>query len=325
MSERSWLSIGDFVDLVYKIRLKGYFALLNRFSLSGQARVKAKWNHVESESDFWSIAEVRQRWNVKCTGDPDLGYETYLCEKYFENRSGLSLLSVGCGAGTHEQRFAGHKAFSRIVGIDVAENQINEARENARRMSNVSYLTGDFTTALFDKESFDVILFNSSLHHFREVDKLLENRVRPLLKKDGFLIIFEYVGPDRLQWTSEQLRFANALLETIPSDFRRRWGTQTVKKRIYRPGWLRMQLIDPSEAVDSSSILPAIHKHFKTVEERKIGSDIIHILLKDIAHHFISDNPEGKLILRYLFDEEDRYMDVTGRSDYIFGLYQNSR
>ncbi|PKP24359.1 MAG: hypothetical protein CVU06_05010 [Bacteroidetes bacterium HGW-Bacteroidetes-22] len=323
MTERTWLSKGDFIDLYHKIRLKGYFNLLSHFSFSGQARVRAKWNHVEGESDFWSIAEVRQRWNEKCTGHPDLGYEAYLCAKYFDNLSGLSLLSVGCGSGSREQRFAGHKAFSRVVGIDVAENQVNEARKKARDLNNVSYLTGDFRTALFDKGSFDVILFNSSLHHFKAIDQLLEKRVKPLLKEGGFLVIFEYVGPDRLQWTSEQLRFANKLLASIPSDYRRRWGTRIVKKRIYRPGWLRMHLIDPSEAVDSASILPAIHKHFKIIEERKAGSDILHILLKDIAHHFTSDDSESQRILQRLFDEEDRYMAETGRSDYIFGLYQN--
>ena len=61
-------------------------------------------------------------------------------QKYFAGRSGLSLLSVGCGSGSREQKFARHPAFSRIVGIDLAENQINEARENAIDLPNVSYL-----------------------------------------------------------------------------------------------------------------------------------------------------------------------------------------
>ena len=89
------------------------------------------------------------------------------------------------------------------------------------------------------------------------------------------------------------------------------------------PGLLRMKLVDPSEAIDSSSILPAIQKHFNVVEERKVGWDILHILLKDIAHNFLNTDDETRHLLSYLFDQEDEYLKQTGRSDAVFGVYLN--
>jgi len=50
-----------------------------------------------------------------------------------------------------------------------------------------------------------------------------------------------------------------------------------------------MFLVDPSEAVDSESILPSLHENFKVLEEKKIGGDILLILLKDIAHNFLDE------------------------------------
>jgi len=130
------------------------------------------------------------------------------------------------------------------------------------------------------------------------------------------------VGPDRLQWTSRQLKEANKVLLQLPPGVRTRWNSTTTKTHIYRPGLLRMKLNDPSEAIDSSSILPTLHQLFEVVEEHRVGTDIIHIVLKDIAHNFNRGLPETGCWLQWLFDQEDRYLVETGRSDIVFGIYR---
>jgi hypothetical protein len=154
------------------------------------------------------------------------------------------------------------------------------------------------------------------------MDQLMRSRVLPLLKQEGYLIIFEFVGPNRLQWTIEQLDYANRLLRKIPDKYKTRSNGTTIKKRIYRPGLLRKYLVDPSEAVESQQILPVIHRYLKPIEEKKVGWDILHLLLKDISHNFLSDNEETKSLLYYLFQQEDNYLSETGRSDGIFGIYK---
>jgi ubiquinone/menaquinone biosynthesis C-methylase UbiE len=325
-NNRTYISIGDFIDLFYKVKQKGYANIVSKLHQSDKSRTVTKWNSVTSSSDFWIIPEVRTRWNEKCTGDPTLEYEDYVVSKYLSEKKGLTMLSVGCGSGARERKFGKYPNFDLIVGIEMAAKQVEEARKSAADLSlnNLKYIVGDFYNHEFSPESYDVILFNSSLHHFNQLDKLIPERVCPLLKKGGLLVIFEYVGPDRLQWTNLQLSATNQLLKELPLAYKRRFNSRTVKRRVYRPGLLRMQLVDPSEAIDSTSILPSIHLHLKTLEERKVGWDITHLLFKDIAHNFLDKSSETQQLLSFIFDKEDEYLALTGRSDVVFGVYQKA-
>jgi ubiquinone/menaquinone biosynthesis C-methylase UbiE len=323
-SDRTFISIGDFIDLFYKIKQKGYSALTSKLNFSNWNRTVSKWNAATDSSDFWIIPEVLNRWNEKCTGNPNLEYEDYIVSKYFSHSKGLRMLSVGCGTGTRERKFAKYSCFDLIEGIDAAENRVIEAGENAQvqNFKNIKYHVGDFLSYDFENEIYDIILFNSSLHHFNDMDNFFITKVLPLLKKDGFLIIFEYVGPKRLQWTKSQLQFSNKLLKELPEKYKLRVNSNSKKNKIYRPGLLRMKLVDDSEAIDSESIIPSIHNHFNIIEEKKVGWDILHLLLKAIAHNFLRNDDETKMLLTYLFEQEDKYLSMTGRSDAIFGIYQ---
>jgi len=322
--DKSYISAGDFIDLYYKVKQHGYFALLSKLHLTNRARTVSKWNLITPGSDFWIIPAIRNRWNKKCTGDPNLEYEDYVVSKYFNQAKGLRVLSVGCGTGSRERKFARYSNFERIEGIDLAASQVEEAKQLAisQNLDNIFYFTGDFSAHSFESDAYDLILFNSSLHHFDRINDFLKMKVIPLLKQEGYLIIYEYVGPDRLQWKRPQLKIANRLLKQIPAKYKTRYNSHAIKRHIYRPGLWRMLLADPSEAIDSESILPSIHKHFKVIEEKKVGWDILHLLLKDIAHNFLGADKETLAILSHLFEEEDKYMTKTGRSDAIFGIYQ---
>jgi SAM-dependent methyltransferase len=323
-NKKTLISTGDFLDLKYKIEQRGFFNLFSRFRFSGDKRSFAKWNNITPGSDFWIIPAVRKRWNEKCTGDKNLGYEDYVIDHYLKSSSDLRMLSVGCSSGSRERNFGKYGNFKLIEGIDIASSKIEEARDNAIKsgLTNLKYHIGDFRTYEFEPNTYDIILFNSSLHHFSKIDLLLEKKVLPLLKNDGFLILFEYVGPVRLQWTMVQLDYANKLLKELPEKYKTRINGKSIKKKIYRPGLLRMILVDPSEAIESDRILPAVHSYFNTVEEKKAGWDILHSLLKDISHNFLSEDDETRSLLAYLFEQEDKYMVETGLSDAVFGIFR---
>lgn len=317
------MSAGDLIDLYFKISQKNYKSLISKLGLSDESRTRAKWNAAVSASDFWMIPMVRKRWNKLISGDENKGYEDYINEKYLCGRSGLKMLSVGCGTGGRERNFATFDSIHQIDAIDMAELQLEEARNLSKEqnISKISYFVADFLTHPFTKKLYDIILFHSSLHHFNRIDDLIQQRIMPLLKDNGILVIHEYVGPDKLQWTDNQLKEVNRLLLTIPIKYRTRYGSNVVRAKAYRPGLLRMNLIDPSEAIDSSSILPALHKYCKTLEEKPLGWNIIHILLKDISHHFIEPDKTAETILQKLFTAEDAFVQKAGKSDAVFGVY----
>lgn len=324
--ERSWLTAGDFIDLLYKIKQKRLRGITSRMSFSPAKRALGKWDTVIAGSDFWIIPEVRLRWNEKCTGDPALGYEDYVVQKYLRDASGLRMLSAGCGTGARERAFAKHHQFSLIEGIDQAPAKIAEARQKAAEegFDNIIYHAADLRSFDLEKKAYDLILFNSSLHHLDRLRTLIPMTILPALKDDGLLVIFEYVGPRRLQWAKEQLEYANNVLRGLPEEYRLKSDGKSVKRRIYRPGWIRMYLNDPSEACESDLILPVIHRYMTVIEEKTAGWDILHCLLKDISHNFLGKDEKTQSLLDRLFVMEDRYLEQTGRSDAVFGVYRKS-
>lgn len=317
----SVISIGDFIDVYLKIRVKGIKYLFSKFRFLPKSRIASKWDNYESISDFWVIPEITDKWNTIISGNPKMIYEDYVYEKYLKGKSGLKLLSVGCGEGFHDRNFAKYDCFEHILGLDYSPESIRVATEMANEKSyKLTYECGDFYQRQFD-EKYDVILFSSSLHHFDQIDSFLEQKIKPLLNENGILVVFEFVGPNRLQWKENQLRRANELLQELPKGYKTYYDGKTLKRKVYKPGYLRMLMVDPSEAVDSEAILPALHTHFKILEEKKLGWNILHLLLKGIAHNFLNDKPDTKACIHHLIEEEYKFVDKTGNSDAIFGIY----
>lgn len=324
MAGTTWISKGDFIDLFFKVKQKGYFSVLSKFRVTKRGRTKTKWNTATRSSDFWIIPELREHWNFKCTGDSKTEYADYLVSEYLSGFEKLKMLSVGCGSGARERVFGKYSIFESIEGIDLAENKIREARETAAELGfdHIKYRAGDFMQMQFEEGFYDVVLFNSSLHHFNDIFNFLKFKIRPLLKKGGLLVIFEYVGPKRLQWTNQQLKISNLLLQQLPEKFRKRVNSSMLKQRNYRPGILRMLLVDPSEAVDSEAIIPSVRQLFSVVEEKQLGWDILQVLLKDIAHNFLEPDKQTREMIEFLIREEEKFIKENGRSDAVFGIYR---
>ena len=116
----------------------------------------------------------------------------------------------------------------------------------------------------------------------------------------------------------------NEAIRLIEKPLRQRYRTSTYKTHYYGSGLLRMVMADPSEAVDSASILPALHAFYDTIEERPFGGNILPYALKDLAFHFVRPDERATETLHRLFRFEDEYI-RTHQSDYVFGLYRPKR
>jgi SAM-dependent methyltransferase len=315
-------SPGDIIDLYYRFaRNRRIINPFGRAFMSNTARTATWWNTVASSgTNWWDVPDVVARWNRMISNDASEPYMRHVGNRHVAGNSAVRLLSVGCGTGSKEIAIAGLWPLWHITAIDISASRIAAACRAARATSarNVEFKVGTIGGS-FDTGTFDVVLFDSSLHHFGGIDRVLSD-VAALLTGSGVLVINEYVGPDRFQWTGEQLSAANRLFRSIPSAFRRRISG-AVKNRIYRPGYLRMVLSDPSEAIESSKILPALHRHFSKVEETALGGNLLHLVLKDIAHHFVEPDAATQEILEELIEEENRFIADTA-SDFVFGVYR---
>ncbi|MEP7254567.1 MAG: class I SAM-dependent methyltransferase [Ferruginibacter sp.] len=318
-----FISLGDFIDLFYKAKGRGIKFILGKMSFHSEKRTKSTWNNINNDSSNWWILEaVRKRWNKLITGNEDIDYEDYIAVKYLDGKKNVSILSVGCGEGGHEIAFGKYTNITSIKGIDIAASPLNTARQKAARLNLEKII---FENTSFEKfisnESFDLILFHSSLHHFKNIPATLL-KANNMLSDNGLVIIHEYTGPDMFQFGKQRKDLLNKIFKSIPANLKRRLNSKRVKKTVYEPGILRMYIADPSEACSSSAIMESLNRQFNVIEEEKIGGDILHFLLKDIAHNFLSLDHQAASTLHSLFEIEDEYIFEKKYSDFMFGVYQ---
>ncbi|MEQ8705851.1 MAG: methyltransferase domain-containing protein [Phaeodactylibacter sp.] len=321
-----YLTTDDFSEAYSKLRQRGLSFLASKFSWAAQARTRSAFDDVGLQAaNWWIIPAVRQRWNQLITGDPDLPYEPYFMQQHLDGKTGLRLLSLGSGICSHELTFAQSPHFDRVVCVDIAGNLLKAAQAKAAQLGlqNMAFMEADLYQMDWPEGHYDVVLFHASLHHFEAVESLIRDKIKPVLRNGGLLLINEYVGPNRLQFPPVQIQAINEALRLIPAAYRRRFKTNVLKQRVSGPGLWRMILADPSECVDSAAIIPALHRHFEVLQERSYGGNLLMLALKDIAHHFVDPEPEARAALQRLFTSEDAYLQ-NHDSDFIYGVYRKN-
>ena len=315
----------DIIDIYQKTLQRGLYFIISKLNPNALSRTKSAFSDTAfNSSNWWIVPKVKERWNQKITSNKAVIYEQYVRDKYLQDKSNLSMLSIGSGMCSHEIEFAGYDSFSKVVCVDIADNLLKRAKEkaDAKGLNNIEFHTNDIRKADYKKKEFDIILFHSSLHHFSQIENLISQHITKWLKPDGFLIINEYVGNNRLQYDKKQLQYINKGLQGIPTRLRNRYKTNLNKNRYYGSGYLRMVLADPSECVESANIIPVLHKFFDIVEEKPYGGNLLMSTLKDISHNFVDvHDQESQHVLQQLFDLEDDYL-KEHTSDFLFGIYK---
>lgn len=317
------ITIDDFKDVLIKGTQKGWPFILSKFHFSGEKRTKTAFGKTRGKGiNWWQIPYVQRRWNAMISGDSDKDYLRVMTE-FLKEKNGLSLISLGSGRCEAEIKLAKTTIFKEITCIELSKTLADKAKKSIEEegLENIQVICENIYDYTFKENEYDVVFFTSSLHHFKNLESLLKKRVSQWLKKGGYLIINEYVGPDRLQYSKKQLLEINKALKTIPKKYRKIRSLPMYKNQVKGPGLIRMILADPSECIESSKILPIIHQNFNIVIEKPFGGSILSSVLKDIADHFFSVNAEKQEILDTLFKIEDNYL-KKNQSDFIFGIYK---
>jgi SAM-dependent methyltransferase len=286
----------DLYFLVSGLRTGSAWRTLRRFVRGRQDAVKTTWEQVEGPPSYlWSIPSVCRRANRLITGDPDLDYSAYVSQAYLAPLQPLHGLSLGCGTGKKELRWANLCRYTRLDAYDISAPRIAYARSQAQAAgrTEVHYYAADIYQVDWPEAHYDVVFVDQSLHHFTPLEPLLF-KIRDALKSTGYLIASEFVGPTRFQWADRQLEVINGLLAILPRAYRKRWSNNQVKTRVYRPSRLSMLLGDPSEAVESARIVPLLERHFEIVERQDYGGTILHMLFDDIAANFLGEDGQEK-------------------------------
>ncbi len=321
---RGWLDPLEPFHLIQRLRrdpiLSGKMA--GKLRIQSTERIASAWSHTSGPpSHWWSIPRIQARTNALITGNPDTPYHRYVARKYLQSSRLLSSLSLGCGSGAKEISWAETERFSAMDAYDISPSRIQaavEALQQTRFREVIHFRIGDAHKLVFPVEHYDAIIFDNALHHFSSLESLLV-RVKNALRPGGLLIANEFIGPSRFQWSSQQLTAANDLLNQFPDKYKTRWDCEKPRETIRRPSKLAMWWSDPSEAVESSLILPLLAKHFDVLETKGYGGTILQLLFSGIGHHFVNPDEEGKRLLENAMSVEDELLQ-GGAIEHNFAL-----
>lgn len=314
----------DFIDIKSKLRQRGKGFLMSKINPNNESRTKSAFDvSAHQASNWWMIPRVRQRWNQLITGSNSLDYEDYMMNTHFSDSTELKMLSVGSGVCSHEIKLAKYDQFNEIICVDLVQSLLDKASQKAAEegIQNMKFVCGDMSKVIPSEERFDIVFFHASLHHFYDIEKYIESTILPKLKQGGHIVINEYVGVNRLQYPSHQIKAINSALQLIPDHLKTRYLSDAKKSKYYGSGVIRMVIADPSECVDSEKILPTLRKYCEVIEEKPYGGNILMSALKDIAHNFVKSTEESSQVLQKLFDLEDEYL-TNHQSDMYFGIYR---
>ncbi|MEO8054190.1 MAG: class I SAM-dependent methyltransferase [Acidobacteriota bacterium] len=247
------------------------------------------------------LEEIVQK---KQTGSPTTNWLVGLIERLRIPKE-ARWLSLGCGAAGTEIWIAKLGLAGSIDARDASPAALETARRAcaAEGVGNVTFDTIDLNEAHLPRGPFDVVLMNMSLHHVRELDRLL-GRVAAALKPGGFLLANEFVGARQFQFPGAQLGVVRDLLAALPERLRDD-GSGSPKASYHSFPLEHWNLHDPSEAVRSDQILAAVARRFEIVFRANYGGTILALLLEHIVQNFSAERPGDVELLRLLGAFED--------------------
>ena len=270
-----------------------------------------QWTHLD---------EIGTLINRRVSGDPHTSPLQWFAQ-HLAAANALPLrraLVLGCGGGRIERELHEKGWAQEIVAFDLSPKVLDVARNAAAGIDAISYVLASMDNlpvgqAPFLPGSFDAVLGIASVHHCSELGMLYAS-ISKLLAPDGWFFMDEYVGPDRSQYTASHMDQVTALADLLPA---RLLTTRSgaVKRGFRAPTVAEVVAVDPSEAVHSSQILPALASYFDIVAQRPYGGSLLHVLLAGIGQNFQPE--EAKPWLQALIDAEEEH-DRLGRLEHHF-------
>jgi SAM-dependent methyltransferase len=286
--------------------------------------VTARWDRLADEEfvrdltrrSWTGIPEIHQNHNFRVTGDRNSYWVTWLRDNYFAGGAAGDALSLGCGEGHLDRIFKDCGfVFRSFTGLDISPRAVDRARELAAERGGLApvttYATADLNVDTLPKDAFDFIYFFQSLHHIERLEHIL-GQCAGALRAGGLLMVNEFVGPSRFQWTPLQKSMADTLIGLLPADLRVDLlaGDGRLKTVSVAPTVEEMILGDPSESVRSGDIERVLRQYFDVIADKPWGGTLTYLIFENIAGNFDPTNPYHRSIVELLIHHENQLIDL---------------
>lgn len=259
------------------------------------------WNDAEhakqlAHATWMANTAVLMHLNERATGDPARDWLSSWAHRWFVGKD-LRVLVLGCGEGWLERAVAQWPFVAHIDAVDFAEEAVARARQAAQGIGKIHYGVVDLNRDELPAEAYDVVLAHSVLHHVENLEHAYA-QIGRAMRPAATLIVNEYVGPDRFQYSDDVLSIMNTLLACLGRPPR------------VRPTVEEMIANDPTEAVRSQALVPLLERAFKVVEHKNIGGTILQHLLYEIAPDYRFEVPRERALVELLCTIEALLVDT---------------
>lgn len=246
--------------------------------------------------------------NERATGDPAREWLNSWARQFFAGEN-LRVLVLGCGDGWLERGIATWPFVAHIDAVDFAADAVARAKAMAADIPKIAYAVVDLNRDELPRDAYDVIVAHAVLHHVENLEHAYA-QLHGALRERGTLILNEYVGPNRFQFSDDVLRVMNELFVCLPARLRRGAIQERVYDRRERPTVAQMIGNDPTEAVRAEELVGMTGERFRVVARRNIGGTILQHLLYDIVHNFRFDVPRERALVEMLCTIEAALVDA---------------
>jgi len=125
-------------------------------------------------------------------------------------RPGERVLDLGCGSGWATRLLArlvsdGPEGFGQVVGVDVSDEMIRQARVASKDFDNIMFVWGSATQIPWEENFFDKMLSVESFYYYPDQERALAELFRVMAPKGRLFILINLYkdNPYSLQWVDK--------------------------------------------------------------------------------------------------------------------------
>jgi len=153
------------------------------------------------------------RWAQEGEGEKMEHHHLNITEKtirLMDLRTGERVLDLGCGSGWATRLLArlvsdGPEGFGQVVGLDVSDVMIRQARAASKDFENILYVWGSAQQIPWEENFFDKVLSVESFYYYPDQDRALAELFRVLAPRGRMFILINLYkdNPYSLQWVDK--------------------------------------------------------------------------------------------------------------------------
>jgi SAM-dependent methyltransferase len=284
-----------------------------------QEKAAEYWNHYTEDPNtwWWQIPTIIKHINRVISGvefEQENQGLIYKIKKQIDKPFAKGI-SIGCGDGRKEIKLIVEGVVESMDAFDIASDLLKKGTDLAIKnniANKIKFRNEDPLTEICYEE-YDLVYWDNSLHHMLDTPKAIDWSYRAL-KKGGYLIMNDYVGASRFQFTDLELEINTRVRSLLPERLliapnQPGFSLPRVMERVSSDF---IKNYDPTEAADSHNIIPSLRAIFNSIEIIYTGGCIYHCALNDILANF----NEGDVPMLNSLLLLDEVMAMSGLSHY---------